>query len=40
VTGLEETGPGRVERQLDEPVERDRALAPDEAGDRVGGRAR
>jgi hypothetical protein len=37
VAGLEEARARRVERQLDEPVERDRTLAPDEAGDRVGG---
>ncbi len=39
VPGLEEAGAGCVQRELDEPVEGDRALAPDEAGDRVGGRA-
>jgi hypothetical protein len=39
VPGLEEAGAGRVQREVDEPVEGDRALAPDKAGDRVGGRA-
>ena len=39
VPGLEEAGAGCVQRELDETVEGDRALAPDEAGDRVGGRA-
>jgi hypothetical protein len=38
VTGFEEPGTRLVQRSLDEPVERDRALAPDQAGDRVGGR--
>jgi hypothetical protein len=39
VAGLEEARARFVQRQLDEPVERDRALAPDNAGDRVGGGA-
>jgi len=39
VAGREEPHARLVQRELDEPVERDRTLAPDEAGDCVGGRA-
>jgi hypothetical protein len=35
----EEARARRVQRELYEPVERDRTLAPDEARDRVGGRS-
>ena len=38
VTRREEADLGLVERHFDEPIERDRTLAPDEARDRVGGR--
>ena len=34
--GREEAGPRLVQRELDEPVERDRPFAPDQAGDRLG----
>jgi hypothetical protein len=37
VTRREEADRGFVQRDLDEPVERDRTLAPDQVRDRVGG---
>src|ERR1700681_4609894 len=37
VPGREEANVGLVQRHLDEPIERDRTFAPDEARDRVGG---
>ena len=38
-TGREEADCGLVQRELEESIERDRALAPDEARDGIGGRA-
>jgi hypothetical protein len=40
VSGPEETDRGLVQRELEESVERDRALAPDQARDGIGSRAR
>ena len=39
VTRREEADLGLVEGRFDEPIERDRTLAPDQARDRVGSRA-
>jgi hypothetical protein len=39
VPGREEADRGLVQRELEESIERDRALAPDEARDGIGGRA-
>jgi hypothetical protein len=39
VPGREEADCGLVQREVEESIERDRALAPDEARDGIGGRA-
>ncbi|MGO9873216.1 MAG: hypothetical protein ACLPVY_05400 [Acidimicrobiia bacterium] len=39
MTGREEADVGLVQRDVDEPVEGDGTLAPDQARDGVGGRA-